>query len=311
VFLSYARRLLVAAALVALGACRGAPATPPLQAAAASAAEPVKAAAAPLLLWRVQHAGAVMHLFGSVHVARAETYPLDPRIEAAFSASDVLVLELDLDDAARARAAQRTQELALYGPGQALSTQVSPETWALFSRTVESAATRAVLSRFRPWFVALALTAAELERLGFDAELGVDEHFRRRSAGVKRIVALETVESQLVLFNDLDAHKQDELLRQTLEELPSYAQVMGEAFGAWSRGDQGALDQLLLAPLRERDRELFDKLFSTRNRNMAERLAELLETPQSYFVVVGAGHLVGQGSVVHLLAERGMVPSLL
>jgi uncharacterized protein YbaP (TraB family) len=40
---------------------------------------------------------------------------------------------------------------------------------------------------------------------------------------------------------------------------------------------------------------------------MTDRLLELAKKPGRYFVVVGAGHLVGNTGILALLAERGIV----
>jgi uncharacterized protein YbaP (TraB family) len=297
-----------------LGLALGCKSTPP---SAASAAAPPSASAAPAaerrpLLWRLQRDAAVMYLFGSVHVAQADVYPLDPRIESAFEASDTLVLEVELDDATRRSAAARMLELARLPAGQDLQGQVSPETWQLFEEHVTDPGARALFSRLRPWLVGVTLTSQQLEQLGFSSELGLDEHFRRRQAERGRpIVSLESVEDQLGLFGALDRRQEDELLRETLEELPHYRELMTEAFRAWSRGDGAELEESLLGPLRERDPQLFRKLFTERNEAMTRRLRELLDKPQTYFVVVGAGHLVGPTSVVDLLARQGIVATRL
>jgi len=52
---------------------------------------------------------------------------------------------------------------------------------------------------------------------------------------------------------------------------------------------------------------LFAKLFAERNQRMLVRLKQLAEKPGHYFVVVGAGHLVGAGGIVDLLRAQGIV----
>jgi uncharacterized protein YbaP (TraB family) len=312
-----ARALLISLlGFVLAPACKG-PTPPP---SAQPALAPASSGAAPRgspLLWRAQRGAAVLYLFGSVHVAQPDVYPLDPRIESAFRESDTLVLEVDLDEASRQSAAARMLELARLPDDELLEGQVSPGTWQLLRERVSDSVTLALFSRLRPWFVAITLTSQELERLGFSSALGLDEHFRRRQVARGRpIVSLETVDSQLGLFGGLDRQQQEDLLRETLEELPHYRALMSEAFVAWRKGDTAELEASLLAPLRERDPALFTKLFSERNEAMARRLVELssqphTHEPHTYFVVVGAGHLVGATSVVDLLARQGIVPARL
>ena len=49
---------------------------------------------------------------------------------------------------------------------------------------------------------------------------------------------------------------------------------------------------------------LFKKLFTDRNLTMADKIARFLETESSYFVLVGAGHLIGDDGIVALLKEK-------
>lgn len=299
-------RLALACALSCLlAACQRAEA-PPARPVVAEPAPPTPASPAPLL-WRIEHAGAVSHLLGSVHVARPDAYPLDARIEQGFEASEALVLEVNLDADAERRLALDVLARGRLPAGQTLLDHVAPETYQSFERTVTDPALRGALAELQPWLVALTLTTRELERLGFSAERGFDTHFRRRALALERpIYALETAEEQIEVFAALARERQDELLRTTLEELPRYEAIMNEAFAAWQRGEPAELERLLLGPLRERDPQLYEEMFVARNRKMAERLAAMLGDGRSRFVVVGAGHLVGPDNVVELLAERGI-----
>ncbi|MDD3449696.1 MAG: TraB/GumN family protein, partial [Gammaproteobacteria bacterium] len=50
---------------------------------------------------------------------------------------------------------------------------------------------------------------------------------------------------------------------------------------------------------------LQERLFTERNAAMAERVTELLRRGGSYFVVVGAGHLVVGNGIVARLQRQG------
>lgn len=303
--------LLVYSALAGL-ACEPAAPPPPVAVAAppASAARPLPAndvASARGLFWRADVGPSTLFLLGSVHVARPDIYPLDPIIEGAFAESDVLVLELALDESAQVGAARRMMELGTLPPGQRLSDVLQPETWKLLERTQrERGHSMFGLRGFRPWFVALTLTTQALERQGFSAANGIDEHFRRAADGRKRIEALETVDGQLDLFASLTSDAEEQLLRQTLEEIDEYATELDAAFRLWSAGDAPGLDRLMVAPMQGEYPEMFERLFAARNRAMTDRILEMAKAPGRYFVVVGAGHLVGRVGIVELLGARGI-----
>jgi uncharacterized protein YbaP (TraB family) len=77
----------------------------------------------------------------------------------------------------------------------------------------------------------------------------------------------------------------------------------------WKAGDAEELEQLLITkPLKERPelRGVFVKLFDERNAKMAAKIDALLRKPrQTQFVVVGAGHLIGDKGIVRLLEKKG------
>lgn len=263
----------------------------------------------PVLLWRAEAGSSVVHLLGSVHVARPELYPLDPRIETAFAESDALVLELSLDSGAQLEAAERMLEAGRLPAGVRLADVVEPATWELFQdKQKERGQGVFGLRGFHPWFVALTLTTQALEAAGFSAEHGIDEHFRVAAEGKKRVIALETVQEQLALFTGLSKETEETLLRQTLTELDQYGSELDAAFRAWSNGDSKALDELLIGPMRQTYPQLFEQLFTLRNRRMTDKVLGLMaERPGRYFVVVGAGHLIGSDGIVDLLRSRGIV----
>jgi uncharacterized protein len=261
-----------------------------------------------VLAWRARIGPSTLHFLGSVHVARAELYPLDARIEAAFAASDVLVLELELNQATQLQAAQRMLELGQLPPGVKLRDVIARQTWQLLEQAEQRRGLNTFgLRGFKPWFVALALTTQALAKEGFSADQGIDEHFRKAAEGRLRIEALETVDEQMSLFTGLTPEASELLLRQTLEELDHYGEQLDASFSLWQRGDAAQLDQLLLEPLRSTYPDLFAKLFAERNQRMLTRLKRLAETPGQFFVVVGAGHLVGAGGIVDLLRAQGIV----
>ncbi|MES2603675.1 MAG: TraB/GumN family protein, partial [Pseudomonadota bacterium] len=84
---------------------------------------------------------------------------------------------------------------------------------------------------------------------------------------------------------------------------------------AWRCGDHENLANLMLAmpdadELSAQDRlaveTLMRRMFDDRNAGMASKIDQFIKTGSGdYFVVVGAGHLLGKQSVVSLLQQKG------
>ena len=48
-----------------------------------------------------------------------------------------------------------------------------------------------------------------------------------------------------------------------------------------------------------------EAMFDERNKRMTDKISQYLQEDSSYFVVVGAGHLIGENGIVDLLSKRG------
>ena len=189
--------------------------------------------------------------------------------------------------------------------GRGLEDEISPELYARVEGSL--AALGLPVTRFlemKPWVLANVLTLLKMMSLGYDAESGVDRYFLDRS-GDREIVPLETPAEQIATFEQLDG---EEFLAYTLISLEVMDAQAPRMIQAWRCGHGAALASILfgldLLPQSGpgSNREL---LFTARNRRMADRLEPLLERGGQVFVVVGAGHLLGEDGIPALLEKRG------
>lgn len=75
----------------------------------------------------------------------------------------------------------------------------------------------------------------------------------------------------------------------------------------WQAGDEAAVAALIFQSIEEAPElaPIYEKLIDERNAAMVSGIEAFLETKNRYFVVVGAGHLVGKGGIVDLLRKKG------
>jgi hypothetical protein len=263
-----------------------------------------KKAATKHFLWKVKSKTATVYLLGSVHAAKKELYPLDAAITKAFQASDTVVFEVPMDNQTQLDAAVKLARAARYADGDSLEKHLDKET----KKQLEEYLTRAKLkpkafAGFRPWFVAMNIVLLEVQKAGYSASQGVDLHFLKKAQAAKMpILGLETVDDQVGVFKSLDAKTQVKMLKQALDEAAKTGETLDKTLKAWTTGDAKALDELMLKPLRTSEyKTLYKELFLDRNAKMAKKIEGYLSTDKTYFVIVGAGHLVGKGSIVDLL----------
>ena len=110
----------------------------------------------------------------------------------------------------------------------------------LYRRTIIAAGqnglTENMLAPLRPWFAAITLTQAALERTDFRSALGVDQHFAKQAGDSgKPIIGFETLLEQLGYLASV-GDNQTLMLESTLDELPELERGFREVMKAWEEG---------------------------------------------------------------------------
>src|SRR5690606_38709625 len=225
----------------------------------------------------------------------------DGRIERAFNSADELVTEIDVSNAASS--AQALQAASALPESQTLRGLMTAENRQQYEaalvgpgRPVEA------LDRYGPWFAARTLSLLPLLRSGYQTQSGVELSLNAR-AGEKTRGALETIEEQVGLFDNLPQEAQLAFLDETVEKIPDATNTLDAMVAEWLEGDAAELANLLNSELT--DPVLYDRLLTARNANWAGWIENRLEQPGTVFIAVGAGHLAGPGSVQEQLEERG------
>ena len=243
-------------------------------------------------------------LLGSIHAGKPSLYPLPDPVERAWQQSRALVMEVDMTHISQAQW-QEMGAITRLVDGKTLKDHLPMD---LYRRTLIAAGqnglTEAMLAPLRPWFAAITLTQAALERTGYRGEFGVDQHFAKRANdGGKPIVGLETLLEQLGYLASV-GDNQTLMLESTLDELPELEKGFTEVMAAWQNGDQATLINLLKEEMAPPKLQawLEQTLLAERNRNWVKQWPGL---PNESFIVVGALHLYGEQGLLALLEQQG------
>jgi len=270
----------------------------------AQAAGPAVEDSGRLPLWEVSRGGNTVYLLGSVHMLRPDAYPLDPALYEAFDAARVVAFEIDLGEAAAA--APRMLMRGMYTDGRSLRSELPADLYArLDDKLAGFGISAQLVAPMKPWLVSMTLSAVALQQVGFTPELGVDMHFFERAGeGGKRIVALETIEDQIDVFDGLTPDQQVALLESTLTEMDSIRDRMDEITAIWASGDSERLSQLMNESLLDQP-VLTERILYDRNRKWLPQIEAMVASGEPAIVIVGMGHMVGEQSVTDLLIEAG------
>ena len=260
------------------------------------------------LFWQVQSENAKVYLLGSIHYADESFYPLRREIKQAFYSSNHLVVEINID----AEKAQIYRDLikqkGSYKGGATIRDDISEETYRqLQYRLRRLDMPLNMVNKQKPGILVLTLTSVQVMKMGFMPEMGIDAYFLKKALESKKdIIELETVEEQVDIF--LNIAEGDLLLRETLHSLDEAELLMMDMTYCWKRGDEACLEKILFEDALTRYpsfTNIYDSLFFKRNENMANNIKGFLDGKGTYFVVIGAGHLVGDKGIPNLLRNAG------
>ncbi len=261
----------------------------------------------PLYLWNIKTDISNVYILGSIHILNEDFYPLPGKIESAFEESDMLVVEADINSVQDEEMVMLILQKGIYTDGSTIRDLLDPEEFHLLRNKLEEL--QLPLSTYlnlKPWLLAVTIQALNFETSGYDASQGLDLYFLNK-AEHREILELESVEYQLNMFIEMKEELQLTFLLSALTDDSSSLDFLGQAIEFWKTGDADSMYMLMHSenegtPL---DKELMQIFFFDRNILMADRIESFLNTGGKYFVIVGAGHLAGENSIIDILNERG------
>ena len=238
-------------------------------------------AAAPSFLWKaVGPRGGTIYLAGSLHLLTSEYYPLAPAFDAAFAHSDLLVEELDMAEMLAPEAQMQMLTRGMMPAGQTLEGAHARDDDQRAGEGRGMGLPLAPLQLFKPWALALTLQGLEWQKAGFDPELGLDKHFYDRAKKANLAVqGLETLAFQIGQFDGLPMPLQDRMLSETLKEMETTKDAVGELARAWKAGDAPAIEQIVLRDLKS-EPQMYQRLLVDRNRTWLPKIEALFARPK-------------------------------
>jgi len=262
-------------------------------------------------IWKISSDTTHVYILGSVHVASLDLYPLDNTIEDAFNSAVYLVVEINTNNFTQAYATQLLFEYGTYPEGDGFRQNVPEELYnKLDEQFNQYGIGIAMLDDFKPFVIYNLMGQSLLENLGYKGEYGVDFYFMNKAEEINMdILQLETAEFQMGLLSSIP----DDIMIMTLQydidsldnqEIQEYLQ---ELFDAWEGGDAIKMETIVFEALIEEPYlgPYYEIMYDQRNFNMVQKIEEFLADNEVYFIVVGAGHLVGENGLINLLSQKG------
>ena len=282
------------------------------------------------LLWKATKGDNTLYLLGSIHTDRNNVYPFHKQLRDIILNADQVTFELDFNDQAQIAEFAAMQ---MYSDGTTLADHISPE---LYARVQAAAVSLGMepngFDAYKPWALASTFGVLSLQddTTGANA-MAIDVYINAYAVNAgKTIDSVETYAFQGGIFDGLSAEYQEAYLDASLagyegmlngEAADEAAQALAQAqqeqiaamFDAWKDRDPDALAEVYdKEAILNSDDELNSKLFTERDPGMIAAAAEYLETEgeNTFFLAVGAGHMVNPGGIVSGLKELGYTVEL-
>jgi uncharacterized protein len=269
------------------------------------------------LIWKISGGKSPVYVLGSIHIADISMYPIDNLVQGAYESSKHLAVEADIvqDNEGILYMSQK----AVYSDGSTLDKNISAETYKLFADKMTQLGYPAeTYNILKPWYAALLLQNLSMADAAYTANFGLDVYFLADAKQTeKSVLEVEGIKFQVDMFEGFSSELQEQFLLSTLvadaeaakETAEAQAAIFADMLSYWKTGDAAKFAELIAGSTEEElGASEFNRVFwHERNKHMAETVEDYLADPSgdSYFVVVGAGHLFGETGVLKELEKAG------
>lgn len=270
-----------------------------------------------LLFWEVTapQDGGTLYLLGSIHTADETIYPMPDAVTEAFLSADVLAVEADIVSL-ETDLAEMTElsKLMIYDDGSTIRDHIPQDVYeAAKALLTENEMYNFAYDYMKPAMWSSMLDLMTSDAAGLTEDYGVDRYFLSlaHERGM-RVHELESARMQYEMLTGFSDDLSTLLLKTALEDREAQVQELLTLYEIWKSGDFEAFSLYMLEEpegLTEEEQRLYEEytvaMMDARNVGMAEQAAELLESGETCFYIVGAGHMVGDTGLVAALGRAG------
>ena len=278
---------------------------------------------------RVAHGENVAYVFGSMHLGRPEWFPLNPIVEDAIARADVFAFEVDMALMNSPEVMAHTASLILLPDGMTIRDILSPDSFQNFLESLEllPTITYEMIANLTPVGASMIIATVEmLPLMGIYSIYSVDSyvHAIAMAAG-KPVIGLNDIfhevdllfgvpmEIQVTMFDTPADWEEVDWAAADWETIVQYIVDMG-LVEAYEAGNVAMLQSAMGSSVSEVptpfEEHFHHTNFHVRCHIFADEIARLLretEEPTTFFVTVGAAHIIGGdfGKVLTLLEDMG------
>lgn len=253
------------------------------------------------LLWKItgNDIQKPSYLYGTIHMTC--NYNLSDKLKKAFDETTQVALEVDMDDP---QMQIKVMQGMLMKDGKTIKGMLSSEDYTKLDNHLKKNAGMgvAMLNKAKPFILMSMLIS---KSAGCDKPKSYEDEFVKIAKAQKEeVVGLETIESQLALFDEIPYEAQ---LKDIMKMVNDGKEKTVEAFTKLSNLHTAENIEGLLKLAQEEEgmtKDFSDKLLENRNKNWIPVIKKMAKEQPTFFGV-GAMHLPGENGVIKLLRKAG------
>lgn len=260
-------------------------------------------------MWKMSDADTTVTLFGTMHALPPGIDWQSQLYQDEMRSATTTITETDTDSAEALQSINElVLELGFNPPGTTLSDVLGTQRAdQLIALAKPYGLTADVLQPMRPWLAGVSISTAAMTAAGHDFALGVDKEVEETARKENdEIVYLENARLQLEALASTDEIDSEVGYDAMLEQFETINETSNALLKAWTIGNLAELEKHIVKDLQEISPAGYQKLIVQRNLNWLKELSRIMEEEQGhFFVAVGAGHFVGDDSIIRYLRELG------
>lgn len=257
------------------------------------------------LLWEISENGLKenSYIYGTMHIMCAGDVKMTPEIDSAFNKTQVVLMELDMDDPSLMT---KMMKATLTQDGKTVSEKLGPELSAKVDTLLRQNST---INLSMVNSVNLQTLSMQLGMFALDCQLdlGYDMLFMQEAKSVqKEIQGLESVEFQIETIlsqSDDESKKAIEYIVNNFDEVKS---EMNKLMTLYKSEDVQGLYNMTKETFEDPKypQGNLEEFLDKRNINWIPIIEKSIKE-KPVFIVVGAAHLAGEKGIINLLRKAG------
>ncbi len=269
-------------------------------------------------LWEASDAkGNVIYLFGTIHAGDSDVMHMPDYFEEVFDSCEALAVECDVTSPEGIAAVTLgTQKLA-YQDGTTIQQHVPEKDYEAARQILQEESTYVSLyDGYQPIMWVSLLENVSMKKAGLSSVYGVDTILLAKAKLQKKeVLELESVSFQMDMMAGFSEEVQQALLHSHVQEgaAEEMANALKDLYIGWKNG---TLDEKTVGISDEENssddkkeeallKEYNDIMITQRNKGMAEKGMEYLQSGKKVLLTAGSAHFYGEGGIIALLKQQG------